>query len=51
MKSRKMVLINLFAGQSGDTDIENRLVATRREGESETNGESSKKTYRLPFVK
>ena len=28
MKSRKMVLMSLFAGQSGDTDIENRLVDT-----------------------
>ena len=51
MKSGKMVLMNLFAGQNGDTDIENRFLDTRREGESETNGQSSMKTYILPFVK
>ena len=36
MKSRKIVLMNLFAGQQGDTDIENRLVDTngkKRENE------------------
>ena len=51
MKSGKTVLMNLFAGQNGDTDIENRFLDTRREGESETNGQSSMKTYILPFVK
>ena len=51
MKSGKMVLMNLFAGQNGGTDIENRFLDTRREGESETNGQSSMKTYILPFVK
>ena len=33
MESRKMVLMNLFAGQHGDTDVENRLVATVGVGE------------------
>ena len=28
MESRKMVLMNLFAGQNGDADIEDRLVDT-----------------------
>ena len=51
MKSGKMILMNLFAGQNGDTDRENRFVDTRRDGESETNGESSMKTYILPLVK
>ena len=26
MESKKMVLMNLFAGQQGDADMENRLV-------------------------
>ena len=29
MESRKMVLMNLFKGSSGDVDIEKRLVHTR----------------------
>ena len=28
MESRKIVLMNLFAGQNGDADIEDRLVDT-----------------------
>ena len=28
MESRRMVLVNLFAGSNGDADIENRLVDT-----------------------
>ena len=36
MESRKTVLMNLFAGQNSDTDIENRLVDTAREGEGGT---------------
>ena len=39
MESRKMVLMNLFAGSSGDADIENGLVDTVREGEGGTNRE------------
>ena len=30
MKSRKMVLMNLFEGQRGDEDMENRLVDMER---------------------
>ena len=33
MKSRKMVLMNLFAGKNEDADIENKLVDIAREGE------------------
>ena len=32
MESRKMVLMNLFAGKNRDTDIENGLVNTAGEG-------------------
>ena len=37
MKSKKMVLMNLFQGSNGETDIENRLIGTegREEGEGE----------------
>ena len=31
MESRKIVLMNLFAGQNGDADIEDRLVDTAEE--------------------
>ena len=43
-----MVLMNLFAGNSGDTDTENRLADTVGEKKSERNGESSMVTYTLP---
>ena len=33
MKSRKMVLKNLFTGSNGETDIENRLMDMGREEE------------------
>ena len=33
MESRKMILMNLFAGQPGDADIENRLMDTVGKGE------------------
>jgi hypothetical protein len=36
MESRKVVLMNLFAGQPGDADIENTLVDTVGEGEGGT---------------
>ena len=36
MESRKMVLMNLFAGSSGDADIKNRLVDPVGEGEGGT---------------
>ena len=32
-----MLLMNLSAGQDGDTDVENRLVDTAGEGEGRTN--------------
>ena len=35
---------------NGDTDIENGLVDTVREGEGGTNGESSMETFILPYV-
>ena len=41
MKSRKMVLMNLFPGQYGDADMENGRVDPVWEGEGGTNGESS----------
>ena len=28
MESRKVVLVSLFAGSNGDTDVEDRLVCT-----------------------
>ena len=37
MKSRKMVLINLFARRSRDVDIENELVDAAGEGEDGMN--------------
>ena len=37
MESRKMVLITCWQGSKGDTDIENRLLDTVREGEGGTN--------------
>ena len=51
MKSRKMVLMNLFAGKYGGTDIENRLVDTVGEGKSGKNGESSIDIYTLLCIK
>ena len=53
MKSRKMVLMNLFEGNNGDADIGNRHAhrGCREEGEGGTNEESSKDTYTLPYVK
>ena len=37
MESRKMELMNLSEGGNKDTDIENKLLDTAREGESERN--------------
>ena len=48
MESRKMILMNLFAGQERDADIKNRLVDTVRGGEGGTNSESRIETYTLP---
>ena len=38
-------------GRNTDTDIEDRLVDTVREGENGTNWESCTETYTLPYVK
>ena len=35
MESRKIVLMNLFAGQNRDTDVENRFVDPENEEEDE----------------
>ena len=37
MKSRKMVLMNLFAGKNEDADSENKLADIAGEGEGGTN--------------
>ena len=49
-----MVLKNLFKGNSGETNIENRLMDMgqgKGEGEGGTNGESNMETYTLPYIK
>ena len=38
MKSKKMVLMNLFQGSNGETDIENRLMDLGKEPEGEMYG-------------
>ena len=52
MESRKMVLMILFTGSSGDADTENRLMDKSRgeEGEAEMNAESSMEAYILVYV-
>ena len=50
MKSRKIVLMSLFAENEGDTDIENGLVDTVREGEGGTRRGSSIDIYTLSCV-
>ena len=42
MDSRKMVLMKLFVGSNGETDIENRL---RTWGDSEIYGKRNMETY------
>ena len=37
MESKKMILMNLFAGRNGNTDLENGLVDTVGEGENGMN--------------
>ena len=52
MESRKMVLMNLFAGQQWRCrEQENRLVDTVGEGESGMNSDSVMETCTLPYVK
>ena len=43
-----MVLMNLFTGNSGDADIENRLVDTSW---GKMNGDNNMEAYTLPCVK
>ena len=38
-------------GRNGDTDVENGLMDTGKEGESGTNGKDSIDIYTLPYVK
>ena len=47
MESRKMALINLFAGQQWDTDSENWHADPAREGEGKPNWDSSIETQAL----
>ena len=53
MEPRKMILMNLSQGSSGDIDIENRLMdkGWREAGDGEMNGESSMEAYTLIYVK
>ena len=53
MESRKMVLMNLLQGSSGDVDVENRLMdkGWGEEGEGEIYGESGTGAYTLTYVK
>ena len=51
MQSRKMVLMNLYAGEQWNAGIGNRLVDTVGEGEDGTNWESRTEAYTLPHVK
>ena len=53
MESRKMVLINLFAGQQWRYRHRERTYGHREayEGEGGMNRESSMETYTLPYMK
>ena len=51
MESRKMVLMNLFAGQQWRRRHTKQTVDTVGEGEGGTNSENSMQTYTLPYVK
>ena len=46
-----MVLKIYSQGNNGETDIENRLVATGGEGDGGMSWDSSTETYTLPYVK
>ena len=44
--------MNVFEGNNGDTDTENRILDMGRgKGEGETNTESCMEAYMLPYVK
>ena len=51
MESRKMILMNLFAGQEWRHRHREQTLDTAGEGEGGTNWESSTETYALPCVK
>ena len=53
MESRKMALMNLFAEQQGDTNIENRLMDLPGVGRKETVGGMERVTWKhtSPSVK
>ena len=51
MESRKMVLMNLFAGQRQRCKHRDRVLDTVGEGQAGTTGESIMKAYILPYVK
>ena len=53
MESRKIVLMNLFAGSNEDADMENRLtdMDSGEEGEREIKGVSIMEVYILSYVK
>ena len=51
LESRKMVQMNLFAGQNIDANVENGLVDTAGEEEGRTNREGSTDMYTLLCVK
>ena len=51
LESRKMVQMNLFAGQNIDANVENGLVDKAGEEEGRTNRESSPDVCTLPCVK
>ena len=53
MESRKMVLMNLFAGQQWRHRHREQTYGPDKgeEGEGEMNGESSMEAYTLPYIK
>ena len=52
MNSRKMVLMNLFAGQQWRCRHREQTCGHRRwEGEGGMNGETNMETYTLPYIK
>ena len=51
MEYRKLVLMNVSAGQQRDADMEDSLMDIGGEGEGGTTWERSMETYTLPRVK